>query len=71
MFISVKFNPKHDRSYTYLFDLDAPVSPGDIVEVETRDGMKCVTVCEVDLDEPPFPCKPVISVVRPDPEAAT
>ncbi len=57
MFASVKFKDTDTRSYTYACDL--PVKPGDRVTVETKDGVKIVTVSEVNLDAPNFPCKPI------------
>jgi len=57
MFASVKFKDTDSRSYTYACDI--PAKPGDRVTVETKDGVKIVTVSEVDLDAPDFPCKPI------------
>ena len=64
MFVSVKFNPRHNRTYTYAYDGADPLRPGDLVKVETKDGTKTVTVAAVDVEKPPFPCKPILSVVR-------
>lgn len=63
MFVSVKFNPRHDRTYTYTYDGDQPLRPGDMVKVETNDGAKSVTVAAVDLPKPPFACKPIVSAL--------
>lgn len=63
MFASVKFHERDARSYTYACDL--PVKPGDRVTVETKDGVKIVTVSEVDLPEPSFPCKPITGIAPP------
>ena len=57
MFVSVKFREYDARTYTYACDLD--VKPGDRVTVETKDGVKVVTVSEVNLDAPRFECKPI------------
>ena len=63
MFVSVKFNPRHHRTYTYTYDGDQPLRPGDMVKVETNDGIKAVTVTAVDVKKPPFACKPIASVL--------
>lgn len=60
MFISAKFNPDHNRAYTYAYDGPDKFAPGDKVTVETKDGQKTVTVHEVDLPEPSFECKPIL-----------
>lgn len=64
MFVSVKFNPRHSRTYTYSYDGTDPLRPGDLVKVETKDGTKTVTVAAVDVAKPPFACKPILSAVR-------
>lgn len=66
MFASVKFHERDGRSYTYACDL--PVKPGDRVTVETKDGVKIVTVSEIDLPEPSFRCKPITGIAPPKPE---
>jgi len=63
MFVSVKFNPRDFRTYTYTYDGDQPLRPGDLVKVETKDGTKTVTVAAVDVKEPAFACKPIVSVL--------
>lgn len=60
MFISAKFNPDHNRAYTYAYDGPETFTPGDRVTVETKDGLKTVTVHEVDLPEPAFECKAIL-----------
>lgn len=60
MFISAKFNPDHNRAYTYAYDGPEKFAPGDKVKVETKDGCKTVTVHEVDLPEPSFECKAIL-----------
>lgn len=59
MFVSVKFQPDDKRAYTYTWDGE-PLSPGDMVEVETFEGSKIVTVDSVDVPAPSFDCKPII-----------
>lgn len=65
MFLSVKFHERDARTYTYTSDLDPAPAPGDRITVATRDGEKIVTVVEVDLPEPPFPCKAVTGFAPP------
>lgn len=64
MFVSVKFNPRHHRTYTYSYDGPDQLRPGDLVKVDTKDGTKTVTVAAVDVSEPPFACKQILSVVQ-------
>ena len=63
MFVTVKFNPRDNLTYTYSYDGDQQLQPGDLVKVETKNGMKTVTVAEVDVRKPPFACKPIHSVL--------
>ena len=67
-YVSVKFNPWDRRTYTYANDIE-PVEPGDKVKVNTpqRDG-QIVTVESVTDRKPPFHCKPIIEVIKPEPE---
>lgn len=66
MFASVKFREGDSRTYTYACDL--PVKPGDRVTVDTKDGQKIVIVAAIDLDEPPFACKPITGIAPPKPD---
>jgi len=59
MFVSVKFNPAHDRTYTYAYSGESELAQGDIVIVETNDGKKIVTVDAFDVPKPSFACKPI------------
>ena len=63
MFISVNFNAADYQAYTYTYDGEEQLSPGDFVVVETKYGRKPVTVHEVDVSEPPFRCKPISSIL--------
>ena len=63
MFISVKFNAADYRAYTYTYDGEEQLSPGDFVVVETKDGRKPVTVHEVDVLKPTFRCKPISAIL--------
>jgi len=64
MFVTVKFNPWDTRTYTYAYDGDQSLKPGDLVTVDTpREGSKTVEVVSVDVPEPTFACKPITSVV--------
>lgn len=62
MFVSVKFNPAHSRTYTYRYDGPEQIIPGAQVLVETRDRQKRVEVAEIDLPEPDFACKSIIGL---------
>lgn len=63
LFVSVKFNPRHYRTYTYTYAGAQPLRPGDLVRVETKDGTKTVTIAAVDVPKPPFACKPILAVM--------
>lgn len=63
MFISVKFKDEDQRAYTYAYNGEDEVKPGSFVVVATRGDRKTVKVCEVDLPEPKFECKPVLAIV--------
>lgn len=58
-YVAVEFNPWDRRSYTYHND-GAPVSVGDKVRVETRDGSKTVTVVSLPEAAPAFETKPIL-----------
>lgn len=66
VFVSVKFNPDHSRTYTYTYDGETPLVAGDLVLVETNDGTKTVHVDAVDIDAPPFACKPIKGIAWED-----
>lgn len=63
MFISVKFSAQDHRAYTYVYDGEDKLAPGDFVIVEMKDGRKIVTVHEVDLPKPAFICKAITSIL--------
>jgi len=63
MFVSVKLNPGDARTYTYAYHGAEQIEPGDFVVVETRDGRKPVEVVAIDVAEPAFACKPIVSVL--------
>lgn len=49
-YVQITFNPWDQRSYAYSYDGDAPLAPGDRVEVETARGpadVEVVGVCDV------------------------
>ncbi|MBQ2263244.1 MAG: hypothetical protein II336_18020 [Loktanella sp.] len=62
MFVSVKFNPNHDRTYTYAYAGEKELTKGDLVLVETAEGKKIVTVENCNVDKPSFACKPIYAV---------
>jgi len=50
------------REYTYSCDDD--VQPGDLVEITLPSGhLHTTEVIEVDLNKPPFQCKPAMKVM--------
>ena len=57
-YLACKFRTTDKRSYTYHND-GAPRAVGDEVEVETRDGVKTVTVVSVSDQAPSFATKPI------------
>jgi hypothetical protein len=63
MFISVKFNAADYRSYTYTYEGEEQLSPGDFVVVETKDGRKPVVVHQLNVPEPSFRCKPIVAIL--------
>lgn len=63
-FITCRFRPEDSRTYTYRNDGE-PVRAGDTVKVpDNRDpgAWKRVDVVDVDVPEPPFPCKPILGL---------
>jgi hypothetical protein len=63
MHLSVKFRRSDRRAYTYTYDGDHPIAPGDQVKIDTRDGIKTVEVVAINLPKPSFACKPILSVL--------
>ncbi|MBC7282604.1 hypothetical protein [Hoeflea sp.] len=63
MHITVKFNPGDYRAYTYAYDGQEQIEPGDFVIVETREGRKAVQVESVDVPKPDFQCKHISAVL--------
>lgn len=48
VYVQIVFQPHDARSYAYTYDGDAPLAPGDRVEVETKRGpcdVEVVGVC--------------------------
>lgn len=72
MFIACKFRPHDARTYTYTYDRAEPLAVGDVVLVAGRngEGTKQVHVAEIDVAEPPFPCKPILEKFVPPPPAS-
>lgn len=69
-YIACKFRPEDGRSYTYHYDGDEPIAPGDVVKVEDArgDGWKRVHVVMVGDEKPHFPTKPILGKIDPDAE---
>lgn len=63
MFVSVKFQPRDSRTYTYSYDGAQPLRPGDMVKVDCQTESKTVSVVAVDVPKPPFACKPIVAVL--------
>ena len=58
-YVAVQFSPADQRRYTYHNDGE-PVAIGDLVEVETKDGRKRVTVAGLPESKPNFETKPIL-----------
>lgn len=43
-YVQIQFNPWDRQAYTYTYEGDAPLAPGDRVEVETARGVSEVEV---------------------------
>lgn len=61
-YVAVKFKPWDRRTYTYHND-GAPAKPGDMVEVETKEGLKKVQVDSVSDQKPAFATKPIKGII--------
>ena len=58
-YLACKFRPGDKRAYTYHNDGE-PRAVGDLVKVETREGVKEVTVHEI-VGKPSFATEPVVA----------
>jgi len=63
MFIQVKFREDDCRAYTYAYSGEDEIKPGSYVVVDARGDRKTVKVCNVDIPEPKFECKPVLAIL--------
>lgn len=72
-YIAVRFNPNQSRTYTYHYDGEDELAPGDLVRVPAPDGdgWKAVEVASVGGEEPPFPTKAIICRHIPEDEGNT
>jgi hypothetical protein len=61
-YVACQFNPWDRRTYTYHND-GAPVAPGDKVKVETRYGLKIITVDSIVDEAPKFETKAILEKV--------
>lgn len=68
MFVAVKFHPWNTKSYTYVYDGDDQITPGDTVVVDAGGERKEVVVEAIDLPEPPFECKPILEILKEEAE---
>lgn len=67
-YVMVKFRPTDTRTYTYHND-EEPVSIGDKVQVDSRDGLVAVEVVDLADDPPPFATKPIRPIPQKEPTA--
>jgi hypothetical protein len=67
-FVACKFRAEDARSYTYHNDGE-PLAVGEIVKVADArsDGWKRVTVVSISDEAPPFPTKPILGKLDPEP----
>lgn len=52
VYVQIQFNPWDQRSYTYTYEGEAQLVPGDRVEVETQRGLSDVEVVGVCVTRP-------------------
>lgn len=67
-FVACKFRSEDKRSYTYHNDGE-PLAVGDFAKVMDRsgDGWKRVEVVSIADQAPPFPTKPILEKLDPEP----
>lgn len=60
-YLACKFRPADSRTYTYSWDGETPLAPGDKVQVDSpRDeGRMTIEVAAI-VPKPSFPTKPII-----------
>lgn len=71
-YVTCKFRPGDNREYTYHYDGDEPLAPGDRVKVPDRsgDGFRVLAIARIlrpDM-KPEFETKGVIGKADPEPE---
>lgn len=69
-FIACKFRSTDTRSFTYHYDGEEPIAVGDTVRVPDAraDGWKRVEVVSITDEAPPFPTKPILGKLEPEPD---
>ncbi len=69
-FVACAFRRDDVRLYTYHWDGEPPLVPGDEVKVADKsgDGWRRVYVREVHFNRPAFETKPVLGIAEPDEE---
>ena len=69
-YAACKFRSTDARSFTYHYEGDEPLAPGDFVKVPDRsgDGWKRVQVVSVSDAAPSFPTKGIIGIFNLDAE---
>lgn len=67
-YIACRFRSTDARSFTYHYDGEEPLQPGDFVQVPDRsgDGWKRVEVVSISDEEPSFPTKGIIGKIEPE-----
>lgn len=69
-YVQCKFGEHSPRTYTYAWDGEEPLAPGDRVEVKApRDEGKMIAIVVAVTDRAPsFKCKPILGKAPPKPE---
>ena len=70
-YVQCKFRSTDTLSYTYTWDGEETLAPGDMVKVADArsDGWKRVEVVSISDEAPKFACKPILGKVEPEPAA--
>lgn len=67
-YAACKFRSTDTRTFTYHYDGEEPLNPGDFVKVPDRsgEGWKRVEVVSIGDEAPSFPTKGIIGLYNPD-----
>lgn len=68
-YVQCKFRREDTRSYTYHYEGEDELSIDDEVKVADKsgDGWKRVYVVAIGDEKPPFPTKPILEKIEPEP----